>query len=46
MLIVRGADPDDAERIGEAHAEAWRLGYDELLSAAQLDPAVEVRRRM
>jgi hypothetical protein len=28
--IVHDATPDDAESIGEAHAEAWRIGYDEL----------------
>ena len=30
MPIVHDATPDDAESIGEAHAEAWRIGYDEL----------------
>jgi GNAT superfamily N-acetyltransferase len=44
--IIRDADPDDGEGIGEAHAEAWRLGYGELFPADQLDPAVEIRRRM
>jgi hypothetical protein len=26
--IVRNATPDDAENIGEAHAEAWRIAYE------------------
>jgi GNAT superfamily N-acetyltransferase len=44
--VVRDAIPDDAEGIGEAHAEAWRMGYRELFPAALLDPAVDIRRRM
>jgi GNAT superfamily N-acetyltransferase len=44
--IVRDAVPDDAENIGEAHAEAWRIGYDELFPPAVLDAAVDLRRRM
>ena len=37
MPIVRDATRDDAESIGEVHAEAWRTGYDELFPRAQLD---------
>jgi GNAT superfamily N-acetyltransferase len=44
--IVRNATPDDAESIGEAHAEAWRVGYDELFPRAMLEAAVDLRRRM
>jgi GNAT superfamily N-acetyltransferase len=44
--IVRDATPDDAESIGEAHAEAWRIGYDELFPPALLEAAVDLRRRM
>lgn len=44
--VVRHAIPNDAEGIGEAHAEAWRIGYGELVPAAQLDPAVDLRLRM
>jgi GNAT superfamily N-acetyltransferase len=44
--IVRDATPDDAESIGEAHAEAWRIGYDELFPRALLEAAVDLRRRM
>jgi hypothetical protein len=32
--IVRDATPYDVESIGEAHAEAWRIGYDELFPQA------------
>lgn len=46
MPIVRDATPDDAESIGEAHAEAWRIGYDELFPRALLEAAVDLRRRM
>ena len=46
MSVVRDAIPDDAEGIGEALAEAWRMGYGELFPAAQLEPAVDIRRRM
>ncbi len=46
MPIVRDATPDDAESIGEAQAEAWRIGYDGLFPPAVLDAAVDVRRRM
>jgi len=44
--IVREATPDDADSIGEAHAEAWRIGYDELFPRPLLEAAVDVRRRM
>jgi GNAT superfamily N-acetyltransferase len=44
--IVREAATYDAESIGEAHAEAWRVGYDELFPAAILKAAVDIRRRM
>ena len=44
--IVREATPDDADSIGEAHAEAWRIGYDELFPRTLLEAAVDVRRRM
>jgi GNAT superfamily N-acetyltransferase len=44
--IVRDATPDDAESIGQAHAEAWRIGYDDLFPRALLEAAVDVRRRM
>jgi GNAT superfamily N-acetyltransferase len=44
--VVRSAVPSDAERIGEAHAEAWRVAYEGLFPADQLSAAVEVRRRM
>ena len=46
MSIVRDATPYDAESIGEAHAEAWRIGYDELFPRAMLEAAVDVRRHM
>src|ERR1700722_10763127 len=44
--IVRDAIPDDAESIGEAHAEAWRIAYDELFPRDLLAAAVDIRRRM
>jgi len=44
--IVRDGTPDDAESIGEAHAEAWRIGYDELFPRGLLEAAVDLRRRM
>jgi GNAT superfamily N-acetyltransferase len=44
--IVRNATPDDAESIGEAHGEAWRIGYEELFPRALLEAAVDLRRRM
>ena len=46
MPSVRDATPDDAESIGESHAEAWRIGYDELFPRAGLEAAVDLRRRM
>jgi GNAT superfamily N-acetyltransferase len=44
--IVRDAVRSDADRIGEAHAEAWRRGYVELFAPHQLESAVDLRRRM
>ena len=46
MPIVRDATPEDAESIGQAQAEAWRIGYDELFPPAVLEAAVDLRRRM
>jgi GNAT superfamily N-acetyltransferase len=46
MSVVRPALPADAEGIGEAHAEAWRIGYGGLFTADELRSAVEVRRGM
>jgi GNAT superfamily N-acetyltransferase len=46
MPVIRDAAPADAERIGEAHAEAWRLAYEGLFAADELAAAVDVRRRM
>lgn len=46
MQIVLDARPEDAECIGEPHAEAWRLGYDELFSPPVSEAAVDLRRRM
>ncbi len=44
--IIRAAVRSDADGIGEAHAEAWRLGYADLFPADQLEAAVDHRRRM
>jgi hypothetical protein len=46
MPVVRDALPTDAGSIGEAHAEAWRVAYEELFPADQLAAAVDVRRRI
>jgi len=46
MPVIRDAVPADAERIGEAHAEAWRLAYEGLFPADELVAAVDIRRRM
>ena len=46
MPVIRDAVPFDAERVGEAHAEAWRLAYEGLFPADELAAAVDVRRRM
>ncbi len=46
MTIVRDAVPADARPIGDAHAEAWRLGYEGLFPDDQLAAAVDVRRDM
>jgi hypothetical protein len=44
--VVRDATPDDAQSIGEAHAEAWRIGYEHLFPPTLLEPAVDLRLRM
>jgi GNAT superfamily N-acetyltransferase len=44
--IVREAVQPDADAIGEAHGEAWRLAYSELFPADQLERAVDLRRHM
>jgi GNAT superfamily N-acetyltransferase len=46
MPIIRAAVRSDADGIGEAHAEAWRVGYADLFPADQLEAAVDLRRRM
>ena len=46
MLIIRDATAGDARSIGEAHAEAWRIGYDGLFPSDLLEAAVDLRRRM
>jgi len=46
VTTVREAVADDGARIGDAHAEAWRVGYTDLFPPADLDAAVDVRRRM
>lgn len=46
MPLIRPAVPADAEGIGEAHAEAWRLAYEGLFLADELAAAADVRRRM
>ena len=46
MAVVRVAVSADGERIGEAHAEAWKVGYEGLFPADQLAAAVDVRRLM
>ena len=46
MLVIRSAIPIDGERIGEAHAEAWRVAYEGLFPPDVLAAAVEVRRQM
>jgi GNAT superfamily N-acetyltransferase len=45
VLHVRPATLDDADAIGEAHAEAWRVGYATLFRADVLGPLVDERRR-
>lgn len=44
--LIRAGLPNDSGPIGEAHAEAWRVGYAELFPLEVLDAAVELRRRM
>jgi GNAT superfamily N-acetyltransferase len=46
MPAVRDAESTDAEGIGDAHAEAWRVAYEGLFPPDELAAAVEVRRRM
>jgi hypothetical protein len=46
VTLVRVALPADADKIGEAHAEAWRIGYERLFPTDQLNGAVNLRRRM
>lgn len=43
-VSVRRAAPADVDAIGEAHAEAWRVGYVEIFDPAFLSAAVEGRR--
>lgn len=43
-LRVRRAERRDAAAIGEAHAEAWRVGYANLFSASSLEALVAERR--
>ena len=44
--MIRAGQPADGGPIGEAHAEAWRVGYAELFPPEVLDAAVDRRRRM
>ena len=46
MTVVRNALSADAQGIGDAHAEAWGLGYEGLFPDDQLAAAVDVRRGM
>lgn len=46
MPVIRTALSADGGPIGEAHAEAWRVGYAELFPPEVLDAAVGLRRRM
>ena len=41
---MRRAEGRDAAAIGEAHAEAWRVGYADLFSASALEASVAERR--
>jgi ribosomal protein S18 acetylase RimI-like enzyme len=41
---VRRAAPEDAPAIGEAHSEAWRVGYARLFDPDVLDAEVTTRR--
>lgn len=42
-IEIRGATAEDAEAIGEAHSEAWRVAYAELFPAEFLALAVAER---
>jgi GNAT superfamily N-acetyltransferase len=44
--LIRAALPADGPLVGEAHAEAWRVGYAELFPPEVLGTAVDLRRRM
>ncbi|CAN5588072.1 hypothetical protein BH10ACT10_BH10ACT10_18790 [soil metagenome] len=44
MTPIRDARPEDAEAIGEAHAEAWRVGYAQQFPADVLAQEVAIRR--
>ncbi len=43
-MEVRGAELEDSAAIGDAHAEAWRVGYSGLFESEWLHSAVEERR--
>jgi RimJ/RimL family protein N-acetyltransferase len=43
-LLVREATPQDAEAIGEVHAEAWRVAHRDLFDGRWLPKLVEQRR--
>ncbi|MEO5710630.1 MAG: GNAT family N-acetyltransferase [Nocardioidaceae bacterium] len=44
MTPIRDARPEDAEAIGEAHAEAWRIGHAQQFPADVLAQEVGFRR--
>ncbi|HEY6426630.1 MAG TPA: GNAT family N-acetyltransferase [Acidimicrobiales bacterium] len=44
--VIRAALMGDGGPVGEAHAEAWRVGYAELFPPEVLAAAVDLRRRM
>jgi GNAT superfamily N-acetyltransferase len=46
VSLVRSAVPQDAKGMGEAIAEAWKVGYAGLFPPAQLGKAVQRRRDM
>lgn len=43
-VVIRAARPTDADAIGAAHAEAWRVGYRDIFSPEDLDRLIEHRR--
>ena len=45
MIVVRHAVLADADEIGDAHAEAWRVAYADLFEPDVLDRAVDDRRK-